>query len=35
MFRDHQLEKDNLEANKKALSSEIEVMIIKNKLTQD
>lgn len=33
MFRDHQLEKDNLEANKKALSSEIEVMIIKNKLT--
>jgi septal ring factor EnvC (AmiA/AmiB activator) len=35
MFRDHQLEKDELEATKKALSQEIEVMITQHKETRE
>lgn len=35
MLRDHQLEKDELEATKKALSQEIEVMITKHKQTRE
>ena len=35
MFRDHQLEKDELEAKKKALSQEIEQMITEHKVKRD
>jgi hypothetical protein len=35
MLRDHQLEKDELEQNKKSLSLEIENMITRHKQTRE
>ena len=35
MFRDHQLERDQLEATKKALSTEIEQLISQHKETRE